>query len=53
MNYRFVTSINKNEYDAFVQSSPYVNLLQSYDWALIKHNWKHIYTGVYKDEKLV
>lgn len=53
MNYRFVTSINKNEYDAFVQSSPYVNLLQSYDWALIKHNWKHIHTGVYKDEKLV
>ena len=58
MNYRFVTSINKNEYDAFVQSSPDVNLLQSYDWALIKHNWKHIHTGVYhtgvyKDEKLV
>ena len=21
--------------------------------SLIKHNWKHIHTGVYKDEKLV
>lgn len=27
MNYRFVTNINKNEYDAFVQSSPYVNFV--------------------------
>lgn len=27
MNYRFVTSINKNEYDAFVQNSPYVNFV--------------------------
>ena len=51
MSYIFSTNINRNEYDAFVKSNPYCNLLQSYAWASIKQNWDHIYTGVYDDNK--
>ena len=45
--YIFKSDINKNEYDHFVENHPSCNLLQSYDWANIKNNWKPIYTGVY------
>ena len=31
----------------------YCNLLQSYNWAKVKSNWDHMYTGVYKDNVLV
>ncbi len=48
--YTFTTHIQKEEYDAFVTSNEYCNLLQSYNWASIKNNWDHIYTGI-RDEK--
>ena len=51
--YDFKININKNEYDAFVKSHEYCNLLQSYDWSKIKNNWDHLYTGVYKEGTLV
>ena len=51
--YIFKSDINKNEYDHFVENHPSCNLLQSYDWANIKNNWKPIYTGVYEDEQLI
>lgn len=47
--YRFVTDLGQKEYDAFVSRHPNGNLLQSYEWANIKSNWGHLYTGVYKD----
>lgn len=51
--YDFKMNIKKNEYDAFVKSHEYCNLLQSYDWSKIKNNWDHLYTGVYKEGTLV
>ena len=51
--YIFKSDINKNEYDHFVENHPSCNLLQSYDWANIKNNWKPIYTGVYENEQLI
>ena len=51
--YIFKSDINKNEYDHFVENHPSCNLLQSYNWANIKNNWKPIYTGVYENEQLV
>ena len=51
--YRLETEIPKEEFDAFVENSPYCNLLQSYSWAQIKSNWNHLHTGLYKDGELV
>ena len=51
--YIFKTDIEAKEYDQFVETHPYCNLLQSYNWANIKNNWNHIYTGVYENDKLV
>ena len=51
--YIFKTDIDAKEYDQFVETHPYCNLLQSYNWANIKNNWNHIYTGVYENDKLV
>ena len=53
MAYQFETNIPKDEYDTFVKKHPLCNLLQSYDWANVKNNWDHIYTGVYDHQKLV
>ena len=53
MAYQFSTDINQNQWDAFVENHPYCNLLQSYNWAKVKSNWDHLYTGVYKDGQLV
>ncbi len=52
-NYVFKTTIDQNEYDAFVTSRKDCVLLQSYNWAKIKDNWGHIYCGAYEDGKLV
>ncbi|MBB5183848.1 peptidoglycan bridge formation glycyltransferase FemA/FemB family protein [Catenisphaera adipataccumulans] len=46
-NYRFVKDMNQEEYDGFVKNHQYCNLLQSYNWAKVKKNWDHLYTGVY------
>ncbi len=50
--YRFATNLAKSEYDAFVQSSPLCNLLQSYNWAAVKSNWDHLHCGLYKNDTL-
>lgn len=52
-NYKFSVNINRDEFDGFVKNHEFCNLLQSYDWASIKHNWDRLYTGVYKDNELV
>lgn len=49
--YQFETNINKKEFNDFVHHHEYCNLLQSYEWASIKENWDHIYTGVYDENK--
>ena len=53
MAYQFETNIPKDEYDTFVKNNPLCNLLQSYNWAKVKDNWDHIYTGVYDHKELV
>lgn len=50
MRYKFVNDLNKKEFNTFVKNHEFCNLLQSYEWANIKSNWEHLYTGVY-DEK--
>ena len=53
MSYLFFKDINREEFDEFVKNHEYCNLLQSYNWAKVKSNWDHMYTGVYKDNVLV
>ncbi|MDX8418018.1 peptidoglycan bridge formation glycyltransferase FemA/FemB family protein [Absicoccus intestinalis] len=53
MAYQFETNIPQDAYDTFVKKHPLCNLLQSYDWAKVKNNWDHIYTGVYDHQELV
>ena len=53
MSYLFFKNINQEEFDEFVKNHEYCNLLQSYNWAKVKNNWDHMYTGVYKDNVLV
>ncbi len=48
---KFTTQINQNEYDHFVKNHPNTNLLQSWEWANVKSNWDHLYTGVRNDEE--
>lgn len=47
---QFTTNLSREEYDAFVASHPNSNLLQSYDWARVKSNWDHLYTGMKNEE---
>lgn len=49
MSYLFFKDINREEFDEFVKNHEYCNLLQSYNWAKVKNNWDHMYTGVYRD----
>ena len=49
--YHFSTNIDKEDYEQFVQNHEYCNLLQSYDWSIIKSNWDHVITGVYDETK--
>lgn len=52
--YQFDVNINKEEFNQFVEKHSLCSLLQSYDWANVKENWGHLYTGVYdQDQKLV
>lgn len=53
MSYLFFKDINREEFDEFVKNHEYCNLLQSYNWAKVKNNWDHLYTGVYKNNELV
>lgn len=53
MGYKFSIEINQMEYESFVKNHEYCNLLQSYNWAKIKSNWDHLYTGVYENDQLV
>lgn len=53
MSYLFFKDINQEEFDEFVKNREYCNLLQSYNWAKVKSNWDHMYTGVYRDNELV
>ncbi len=53
MSYLFFKDINREEFDEFVKNHEYCNLLQSYNWAKVKNNWDHMYTGVYRDNELV
>ena len=53
MSYLFFKDINQEEFDEFVKNREYCNLLQSYNWAKVKSNWDHMYTGVYRDNVLV
>ena len=53
MSYLFFKNINQEEFDEFVKNREYCNLLQSYNWAKVKSNWDHMYTGVYRDNVLV
>lgn len=53
MSYLFFKDINREEFDEFVEKHEYCNLLQSYNWAKVKNNWDHLYTGVYKNNELV
>ena len=53
MSYLFFKDINREEFDEFVKNHEYCNLLQSYNWAKVKNNWDHVYTGVYRDNELV
>ncbi len=53
MSYQFKIDINQKEWDGFVENHEYCNLLQSYNWAKVKSNWDHLYTGVYENNKLV
>ncbi|MDO4467712.1 MAG: peptidoglycan bridge formation glycyltransferase FemA/FemB family protein [Bacillota bacterium] len=47
--YTFSKDVPQKEYEEFVKSHEYCNLLQSYNWANIKSNWDHLYTGVYDE----
>lgn len=49
-NYQFSTTISQSEYESFINNHPLCNLLQSYQWAKIKNNWDHLYTGVYNQD---
>lgn len=47
--YRFESSLDKAEFDAFVQAA-HGNLLQTSQWAKLKDNWTHLFTGLYSPE---
>lgn len=51
--YTFSSDLSKLEYDEFAQKHKNTTFFQSSQWALVKNNWTPIYTGVYKDNKLV
>lgn len=50
-SYTFAVDIPREEYSEFVKNHEYCNLLQSYEWAKIKNNWGHLYTGIYNEKK--
>ena len=48
--FTFRTNIPEEEYNQFVSTHPLHRVLQSYRWAIIKNQWKPIYTGVYNEQ---
>lgn len=53
MKYNFTTDISAAQHDAYVQTHPLCNLLQSSNWAKVKDNWSSIYAGVRENDQLV
>ncbi|MCF0110779.1 MAG: peptidoglycan bridge formation glycyltransferase FemA/FemB family protein, partial [Erysipelotrichaceae bacterium] len=53
MAFTFETQMNPEEFDTFVASHPLGNLLQQTNWAKIKNNWGHFFTGVKEDGNIV
>lgn len=53
MTYRFAMDLDQKRYDAFVTSSKYGTLLQSYKWAAIKKDWQNLHTGVVDENNQV
>lgn len=51
--YQFSDQNTAFENDQFVSNHELCNLLQSSSWAKIKSNWKHLYTSMKKDGKIV
>lgn len=51
--YQFSEQNTAFENDQFVSNHELCNLLQSSAWANIKSNWKHLYTSMKKDGKIV
>lgn len=51
--YTFTDNLNKEEYDKFVENYSMASIMQEYNWANIKDNWKSFHCGLYKDKKLV
>lgn len=51
--YKFVSNLEKKEYDKFVENYEMASFMQEYEWANIKDNWDNFHCGLYKDNKLV
>ncbi|PZO95158.1 MAG: peptidoglycan bridge formation protein FemAB [Streptococcus pyogenes] len=49
----YTVSIDKTEYDQFVEQHPYGNLLQGSKWSQVKDNWQSQYLAFYQDQDLV
>lgn len=50
--YSFTTSISQEDFDAFASSHELSHLMQSWNWAKVKSNWKSLHTAVYKNGTL-
>ena len=53
MTYTFHTDIGPQELDTFVENSDQNSLFQCHQWADVKNNWKHAFTGVRENGELV
>lgn len=51
--YTFTSNLKKEEYDKFVENYSMPSMMQEYNWANIKDNWKSFHCGLYKDKKLI
>lgn len=53
MNYTFSSDLSEDDFNNFAQKHKHGSFFQTSNWAGVKDNWVPIYTGVYKDNKLV
>lgn len=51
--YTFIDNLNKQEFNQFASKYQYSSLLQSYEWAEIKSNFKPLHVGVKKNDEIV
>lgn len=51
--YTFIDNLNKQEFNQFASNYQYSSLLQSYQWAQIKSNFKPLHVGVKNNDKIV